>query len=459
MTNFASAPKQGSAFKFAIGLDGTRGLSNAGGDLPDVRVWNNNAEFVGMSLGGGKVEDGSYGAVTVHHENQGVYSLFSANGDAICIAWVTTTWSGSGNHYVVMGDMGFHCGVPWYYSGMHAVEQTRPPHDPPKCFWIDKNGDVPTTGFQVRWPAFSSSEVDVTRPAEELRPEQKCDGVSIGFRTEPDPSTINYWTSRVMRRSPVGKSELMGRPSRRTQAMKSQIVFADEDGLSARFLCESSTSVGPDLVNLEEELFCDMDDKKLYPLCGADSQSPCFDVNSQTLRDGIVSFDASSQASSQASPQVEAKAYTTTLDWRKHRDFDHGEVLLGDWIGFLSLILSAIVFYLLFLLRVLPIAVYCVCSTFEGDLPLLRAARTQARAGFEQQSGLDPSSKEATEAVLHAEGVAQVLRHNIVQGAATGDGSTMRLRIHKDTERGDNNTIKNPKVPGGTIEISAACSN
>ncbi|RMZ80969.1 hypothetical protein DV738_g2341, partial [Chaetothyriales sp. CBS 135597] len=96
---------------------------------------------------------------------------------------------------------------------------------------------------------------------------------------------------------------------------------------------------------------------------------------------------------------------------------------------------------------------------FEGDLPLLHAARTQARAGFETQRRLDPSSKEATEAVSHAEGVAQVLRHNIVQGAPTGDGNTMRLRIHKDTERGDNNTIKNPQVPGGTIEISRACTN
>ncbi|RMZ74880.1 hypothetical protein DV737_g5649, partial [Chaetothyriales sp. CBS 132003] len=95
---------------------------------------------------------------------------------------------------------------------------------------------------------------------------------------------------------------------------------------------------------------------------------------------------------------------------------------------------------------------------FQGDLPLLHAARTQARAGFEKQSALDPSSKEATDAVLHAEGVAQVLRHNIVQGVPAGDGSTLKLRIHKDTERGDNDTIKNPLAPGGTVKIGGVCT-
>jgi hypothetical protein len=34
--NFAEEPGSGSTFKIAVGLDGTQGLSNAGGDLPDV---------------------------------------------------------------------------------------------------------------------------------------------------------------------------------------------------------------------------------------------------------------------------------------------------------------------------------------------------------------------------------------------------------------------------------------
>lgn len=53
---------------------------------------------------------------------------------------------------------------------------------------------------------------------------------------------------------------------------------------------------------------------------------------------------------------------------------------------------------------------------FEGDYTLLHAARTQARTGFDSLSSLDPSSEEAQKQIQHAEGVATILRHNLVQG-------------------------------------------
>jgi complex III assembly factor LYRM7 len=59
---------------------------------------------------------------------------------------------------------------------------------------------------------------------------------------------------------------------------------------------------------------------------------------------------------------------------------------------------------------------------FHEDHPLLHAARAQARVGFDKQSSLDPTSPEAVKAIEHAEGVATILRHNIVQGVqAEGD--------------------------------------
>lgn len=62
---------------------------------------------------------------------------------------------------------------------------------------------------------------------------------------------------------------------------------------------------------------------------------------------------------------------------------------------------------------------------FQGDYPLLHAARTQARAGFENLSSLDPSSEEASKGIAHAEGVAEVLRHNVVQGVRQGDSDVL----------------------------------
>jgi hypothetical protein len=51
-----------------------------------------------------------------------------------------------------------------------------------------------------------------------------------------------------------------------------------------------------------------------------------------------------------------------------------------------------------------------------GDFHLLHAARTQAREGFDAMRSLKSDSPEVAKGVAHAEEVAKLLRHNIVQG-------------------------------------------
>ncbi|KAM0273611.1 hypothetical protein ACHAQH_008205 [Verticillium albo-atrum] len=77
---------------------------------------------------------------------------------------------------------------------------------------------------------------------------------------------------------------------------------------SAAGLCNSESSFGPDFVNTQEGLFCDMSEKRLYPVCGSDtaksleSKDACFDVdNQQLVRSGVVK---------RTSP------YTRVQDWR-----------------------------------------------------------------------------------------------------------------------------------------------
>jgi complex III assembly factor LYRM7 len=107
-----------------------------------------------------------------------------------------------------------------------------------------------------------------------------------------------------------------------------------------------------------------------------------------------------------------------------------------------------------------------------GDTHLLYAARSQARNGFDKHRSLEASSKEATDGITHAEGVAEVLKHNIVQGKQV-DGTDKlstrhkmvatcgrwlirrpELRIHEHTERGDNDTVKNPLGKGGVVKVA-----
>ncbi|KAI1199830.1 hypothetical protein F5X97DRAFT_322085 [Nemania serpens] len=71
---------------------------------------------------------------------------------------------------------------------------------------------------------------------------------------------------------------------------------------------------------------------------------------------------------------------------------------------------------------------------------MLTAARSSIREGFRANAALEPTSPEFPAAVKHAEEVATILRQNVVQGKREGD--RYKLRIHEDTERGDNDTVK-----------------
>lgn len=85
---------------------------------------------------------------------------------------------------------------------------------------------------------------------------------------------------------------------------------------------------------------------------------------------------------------------------------------------------------------------------FQGDAPLLHAARSEARNNFRKNASLQPNDPALAAAVKHAEEVAQILRQNVVQGKKLEgigeEGDRYKLKIHEYTERGDNDTIKMP---------------
>ncbi|TVY62769.1 Mitochondrial zinc maintenance protein, partial [Lachnellula suecica] len=68
-----------------------------------------------------------------------------------------------------------------------------------------------------------------------------------------------------------------------------------------------------------------------------------------------------------------------------------------------------------------------------GDLPLLKAARSEARTNFLKNASLRPEDPELAPAIAHAEQVAKILLENIVQGKNEG-GDMYKLRIHEHTE-------------------------
>lgn len=113
--NFGSSDDGGSVLRFQVGLDSPNGLSNSGGDLPDVRLFNEVGEFLGITADPGTIEDGTTGSdirVTQSSEQQATYGLITANDNAICIAYLSIVWPDE-QKFGWTGDWGKECGAPW----------------------------------------------------------------------------------------------------------------------------------------------------------------------------------------------------------------------------------------------------------------------------------------------------------------------------------------------------------
>ena len=83
---------------------------------------------------------------------------------------------------------------------------------------------------------------------------------------------------------PVGGQHLSKREALRQQAVV--ITTRDAIGQSARELCESQTSYGHDFASVPEGLFCDMNMKELWPVCGNEIRSACFNTTTSTMMEG-----------------------------------------------------------------------------------------------------------------------------------------------------------------------------
>lgn len=128
-------------------------------------------------------------------------------------------------------------------------------------------------------------------PKEKENPQRFCNNVDFGFRTERDPSRITHW-ARAKKRNEIPKGNPMPaywfgqyEPFTRPSWTGDGIVMSSSDHQSARELCLSMTSSGPDFYHTKEELFCDMETHTLYRLCGQPDvpDKDCFDANFRIL--------------------------------------------------------------------------------------------------------------------------------------------------------------------------------
>jgi hypothetical protein len=86
------------------------------------------------------------------------------------------------------------------------------------------------------------------------------------------------WTSTKERRL-LEFSKKISDASKSTiqKCFAGQLIKSQTPWQSAVETCNSKNSIGPSFYSYHEEKFCDMEKRKLYPLCVASEETECFD--------------------------------------------------------------------------------------------------------------------------------------------------------------------------------------
>lgn len=117
--------------------------------------------------------------------------------------------------------------------------------------------------------------------------EDECPATGGSFEMDLGIQDFTRRNIRVRsdKRGSLQRRDRMIATLKRRQAIHAdRLVISQIAEHSAVELCNSLASLGPDLVSIAEGMFCDMSEKRLWPLCTANSTPYCFDLESQTVR-------------------------------------------------------------------------------------------------------------------------------------------------------------------------------
>ncbi|KAB5554823.1 hypothetical protein GE09DRAFT_1287297 [Coniochaeta sp. 2T2.1] len=261
------------AFRVKVSVDGCckdvdPKLSNAGGGIQTVRLYNVNGALIGSGGGtDGSIGSGDFADLAVPQSvaNQALTAEFYANDDAACIATISATLHDD-TKWGWTGDWGKICGLDWYYSGI-AMQGTE---GSPLCTWIDRDhsDNIKAAVIGITWPGFVHRGDDAP-PSGDGR-----DRCGNQFRA---------WDAD-------GGAPLVGAAARPRQRKQKRSQFPGDDRLvissqvshNATELCQHENSFGPDFYLLEGA-YCNMATKEVLPVCGAGVTARCFDLEAARL--------------------------------------------------------------------------------------------------------------------------------------------------------------------------------
>lgn len=337
--------------------------ASTSGNKPGVHLYDVMGRSIG-STGGSKhktILDGDFMDISVPFD-YGVgkkpteyISIANGGDDALCIAYIALTQP-DGTKKAWYGDIAKSCGADWYHSQLKTGDDDYQP----ACIWIDRDHS-----YGLRFQGFGMHIIDFAATQE--RAEQYNDNKDLMCKAAPrlrmytdmndddpipffnppleynttgeadkDPAVVmdkSHWSlpkdgphikKSVLDadQAPVPSRRLLRRQQRpqsgttQPSSFDDQLILSKSKHHSAKLLCESATSVGPDFVSLDEQLFCDMQTKKTWQLCGGGNMTGCFDQKSAKIVAGHVGGNGTivhgvSKEIAVASP----KSYSKTIQW------------------------------------------------------------------------------------------------------------------------------------------------
>ncbi|TRX93459.1 hypothetical protein FHL15_005734 [Xylaria flabelliformis] len=326
------------------------GSSTAGGTVPHIALWDDDGNRIGQFHPDGdeKIGNGDVKTITIDHSQtvpkysqaDPYYVLVSQlSDDATCIAAITVANSKiSGAFY---GDTGYKCGQSWFASDNRIGSDFWKP----KCVWLDANHD---NGINARALSFHLNDMQANdakldeyyenldalckstprfsfwgnllpdgiipffNPKLEYKDDNGADVDLSKVLDDPNhPFDKSVYLHQGEKKASRARSAKTRRTPRGANHDPSHLIISDQD-TDVREICNHPNSYGWDIVSTQQGVFCDMEHKQLYPLCGGGIASNCFSLNSTTLiGEQTIARDES------AMKLRFGRSYNTTAHWGK----------------------------------------------------------------------------------------------------------------------------------------------
>lgn len=245
-------------------------------------------------------------------------SITNGGNDGLCIAYIALTQP-DGTKKAWYGDVGKACGADWYHSQLKTGEDDYQP----ACIWIDRDYSyglkyqgfglhiIDFAGTHERADQYNQNNDLMCSAAPRFRMYEKMTEADyipyfdppLEYEqtklTDKDPKAVLDKKRWVMpKEGPNIKKAVIDKTDKPKKARREDhgttsgskkfnyVIISTSANHSAKELCGSSMSRGPDFVSLEEQLFCDMDTKRTWPVCSASRTDGCFDRTTSTMKAG-----------------------------------------------------------------------------------------------------------------------------------------------------------------------------